>query len=618
MNSVLAPRVLLVEDDANFRETVRDTLRGGGYEVDEAADGLQAVERVVALRPDLVLLDFDLPRMMGDEALEQMLALRPGLVCYVLSGKDDLHQALWMGRRGAYGWIDKYVGSQRLLQIVAEGLRLRPQGFDLRRLIAGYYPQPIALQYARLARLAPASPAAARLAMQRDLFEALAQYLGVAAIAVYLERGLLADDVNRQLVQAIQSPTPAGWLEAAGTLARLFAEGPHRNWQHELARTLLRPSVPNETLSRCQELTVRKQAIANGSEARSPLGLLGMLADFHALWITPERLPRSSAPALADALGCALDELLASLAVLADAELLYVQEVILGGDGSYAPQVAALSGLGVEGRELTLDQRPVRGELYFSLRKSNQLLAKASPLYSYGPCEPGGLVPQGVYGLAQWTPDRGAMYYSYGCGHVRLDDSPQTLAALRHLFYSLDPGNNRFGRLLQNVAVALFDLSGYTHLTRTQGPAVAREAVRRMVSAVREAAQRHQGRMAEPVGDEVLVSFDDPQHAVQAAVETLATLAELNARNREAPLRAHVGLDYGPGIVEQQQVWGDVINRAKRCQTIAGPDEIVVSDQLAAAISESSTWTLEKLTGNLKGFGEVDVFQVRWRGHTEP
>jgi class 3 adenylate cyclase len=90
-------------------------------------------------------------------------------------------------------------------------------------------------------------------------------------------------------------------------------------------------------------------------------------------------------------------------------------------------------------------------------------------------------------------------------------------------------------------------------------------------------------------------------------------LDRLNARNRDATLHAHIGLDFGPGIVEQQQVWGDVINRAKRCQTIAGPDEIVVSATLAEAVGEPSPWTLERLTGNLKGFGEVDVFQVRWQ-----
>ena len=88
-----------------------------------------ALDEVARRHHDLVLLDFDLPRMMGDETLERMLALRPGLVCCVLSGKDDLHQALLMGRHGAYGWIDKYVGTERLLALVA-GIATRPRGFD--------------------------------------------------------------------------------------------------------------------------------------------------------------------------------------------------------------------------------------------------------------------------------------------------------------------------------------------------------------------------------------------------------------------------------------------------------------------------------------------------------
>lgn len=612
MNAVIAPRIMLVEDDAMFRETVRDTLRGTGHQVVEAEDGQQALELVTTFRPDLVLLDFDLPRMMGDEALERMLDVRPGLICYVLSGKDDLHQALWMGRHGAYGWIDKYVGTDRLLATVAEGLRLRPRGYDLRRLITNYYPQPIALQYVRLARLEATASVVERLAHQRDLFEVLAQYVAVTLLALYLERGLLEEDLNRQLLPAIESPSPARWVDAAGLLARQFVDETATDWRCDLARSLLQPLLGAESLSHCASLVQRQAPSSAAGESRSLLGFWQSLIAFHPLWITPERISSAVAAELAAALGVALEELLGALSVLADTELLHVQQVSVARDGSFEPRVAVLSGLTVAGRSLSVDQRPAPGELLLARRRSNQYLARVSPLLIFDNCEPGGMVPQGVFGLSQIHLDRGATYLSFGCGHVRLYESPQIVEALRHLFYSLDPTNARSSHLLRNLAVGLIDLSGYTTLTRQHGPAVARESVHRMVSAARDAARRHGGYVADPVGDEVLVSFADPKEAVAATVETMETLDRLNARNPQVALHVHVGLDYGCGVVEQHQVWGDVVNRAKRCQTIAQADEIVISPSLAAALGTPSPWPLEAVTGNLKGFGEVEVFQVRW------
>ena len=357
------------------------------------------------------------------------------------------------------------------------------------------------------------------------------QYVAVAVVALYLDRGLLEEDLNRQLLPAIEAPSPARWLEAAGLLARQFVGETATDWRDEVARSLLQPLTGADSLAHCEALVRRQAPSAAQGESRSLLGFLQSLVAFHPIWITPERIPGGVASELATSLGDALDEVLGALSVLADTELLHVQQVSVGRDGSFEPHVAVLSGLTVSGRSLSVDQRPTPGELHLGRRKSNRFLARVSPLLIFDTCEPGGMVPQGVFGLTQILPDRGASYLSFGCGHVRLYESPQTVEGLRHLFYSLDPTNVRSSHLLRNVAVGLFDLSGYTTLTRERGPAVARESVHRMVSAVRDASRQRGGQVADPVGDEVLVSFADPQQAVAATVETLETLHRLNAQS---------------------------------------------------------------------------------------
>jgi len=63
------PRILVVDDEASNRQLVRKVLEGVGYEVAEAEDGLVAIEAVRKWRPDLVLMDLEMPRADGYQAL---------------------------------------------------------------------------------------------------------------------------------------------------------------------------------------------------------------------------------------------------------------------------------------------------------------------------------------------------------------------------------------------------------------------------------------------------------------------------------------------------------------------------------------------------------------------
>lgn len=65
--------VLVVDDDEAIRETLRLILEDSGYEVEEAADGLTALQRLrESARPMVVLLDLMMPRMNGDEVLARV------------------------------------------------------------------------------------------------------------------------------------------------------------------------------------------------------------------------------------------------------------------------------------------------------------------------------------------------------------------------------------------------------------------------------------------------------------------------------------------------------------------------------------------------------------------
>lgn len=98
-------RILLVDDHTLFRSGLKALLsRQDDFEiVGEASDGLEGVKLAEQLKPDLVLLDLDMPIMNGTEALAQMLAGNrelPVVMLTVSEDAEDLKEAFVLGARG--------------------------------------------------------------------------------------------------------------------------------------------------------------------------------------------------------------------------------------------------------------------------------------------------------------------------------------------------------------------------------------------------------------------------------------------------------------------------------------------------------------------------------------
>jgi two-component system, cell cycle response regulator DivK len=93
-------RILVVEDQEDNRRILRDMLTSTNYEVVEAEDGVQALAAVAKHRPDLILMDIQLPVMDGYEATRRLKA-NPSLssipiiavTSYALSGDEEKARA---------------------------------------------------------------------------------------------------------------------------------------------------------------------------------------------------------------------------------------------------------------------------------------------------------------------------------------------------------------------------------------------------------------------------------------------------------------------------------------------------------------------------------------------
>ncbi len=117
-------RALVVEDDDNERELLAGCLRVSGFEVDTAADGLQAMVRLTERAPDVVLLDIRMPRFDGRKTIS---AIRNnpdyrGLKLFAVSGTKPEDTNISLGPDGIDRWFTKPLNPKALLDALRDEL----------------------------------------------------------------------------------------------------------------------------------------------------------------------------------------------------------------------------------------------------------------------------------------------------------------------------------------------------------------------------------------------------------------------------------------------------------------------------------------------------------------
>lgn len=112
--------ILTVDDSASMRQMVAFTLKHAGYDVIEAVDGQDALDKLEGRQVDLVLTDQNMPRMDG-LTLTRTLRAQPRhgrvpILILTTESSDDMKQA---GRAaGATGWLVKPFDPPRLLEVI--------------------------------------------------------------------------------------------------------------------------------------------------------------------------------------------------------------------------------------------------------------------------------------------------------------------------------------------------------------------------------------------------------------------------------------------------------------------------------------------------------------------
>ncbi|HEX9427065.1 MAG TPA: response regulator, partial [Candidatus Polarisedimenticolia bacterium] len=128
------PTILIIDDEKNIRASLARSLRLEGYAALEANDGAQGLERLKNDEIDLVILDLQMPVLDGLGFLEKMAATGRRVPTLVLTAHGSIEKAVRAVRLGAFDFIEKPPGVERILLAVANALRLERLEEENRRL----------------------------------------------------------------------------------------------------------------------------------------------------------------------------------------------------------------------------------------------------------------------------------------------------------------------------------------------------------------------------------------------------------------------------------------------------------------------------------------------------
>ena len=163
----------------------------------------------------------------------------------------------------------------------------------------------------------------------------------------------------------------------------------------------------------------------------------------------------------------------------------------------------------------------------------------------------------------------------------------------------------------QTLTVLFADLAGSTRLYQTQGDQEAHQRVTDSLACMRVAVERHGGTLLRTVGDAVLASFEQTDHAYLASVD-------IQQEHQLLSMSVRVGFHHGDVIPDAGDVYGNAVNIAARVASFAEADEICTTEEAVAQLSirfRSQALFLDRV--DFKGVNDpLPVYRIQWANDT--
>jgi two-component system nitrogen regulation response regulator NtrX len=119
------PAVLIVDDEASIIESLEGILSDDGFEVSHAFNGYEALKKIEAESPDIVLLDIWMPGIDGIETLKEIKKQFPNLPVVMITGHGTIESAVDATKSGAFDFLEKPLSIDRVIVTINNALNFR-------------------------------------------------------------------------------------------------------------------------------------------------------------------------------------------------------------------------------------------------------------------------------------------------------------------------------------------------------------------------------------------------------------------------------------------------------------------------------------------------------------
>lgn len=163
------------------------------------------------------------------------------------------------------------------------------------------------------------------------------------------------------------------------------------------------------------------------------------------------------------------------------------------------------------------------------------------------------------------------------------------------------------------VTVLFADIADSTSLYTALGDLPGRETVAQALQWLVTVIEAADGRVIKTLGDEIMAVFDSGQRAAQAAMAMQERVSEERTAT-QPPLAIRVGMHTGMALLEEGDVYGDVVNTAARITALAKPEQILATEATIESLDESWRERLHALGPHtIRGKrGAIDLFEIVW------
>ncbi|MBN1697539.1 MAG: hypothetical protein JW881_08505 [Spirochaetales bacterium] len=169
------------------------------------------------------------------------------------------------------------------------------------------------------------------------------------------------------------------------------------------------------------------------------------------------------------------------------------------------------------------------------------------------------------------------------------------------------------------ITLLFTDIVGSTHYFERMGDIAGRQMIQTHNDLLFPIIEKYGGKIIKTIGDSIMASFEDPVKSIRSAIEMQTALASHNATKHENQrIQVRMGLHFGEAVVDDRDLFGDMVNTSARVEARAGAAEILISGSLKEKIADQDFPLVFLGKDFVKGkTKQIDFYVVNWDNRPE-